>query len=765
MRAGGHIASLWDSGMKPCRFLVLCLAILMGVKGNDSQGEHVTCDPNVHIVGGTLTKSNGNEVNSILKFECPDTQYPFPVAKAKCSRSGNWFRSFHRNITPTCKAFRCPVPVLEDGMFLPVNTSYGIGETITFECYDGYELHGSVSRTCMKNGRWNGTTTVCNSGSQHCPHPGIPPGGRKIGTSYGIGDKVEYACNGGLVLVGSSKRECLESKEWTGSQPNCQHKNSFDSPEEVAAAFTASFTNMLGMTRTRNAKNSGTTARKITLSKDAPLHVYILLDASESVGEGYFNQAKKVAENLIDKIASFDVWPRFGVISYASEPIVIASIYDDSESSADDAINLLRESEKATYEIHGDGRGTNIYAALRKVFEIMVLTKVRFQSSWDKIRFVTILFTDGKANMGGNPKLAVQDIKNFVQKQNKSDDYLDMYAFGVSADIDKVELNELASQKPDETHVFMIRNTLELVKSFDAILDFATIGDLCGVADETPDAAFEKRYPWHIKVEMLGTGKCSGSIVSPSWVLTAAHCLTDGKNEVDVSKIMVHVGAKNSQFKVKQKHLHPKFDLGAMLSENINQFYDYDVALLELTKRIDFQNTGSRSVCLPCTRETTRAIRRKFPGTSCMDHELEMLPRPGPVPADFVTHEGSTQLLAQVTIKTSEGQRKACEANALRAPEYKNVSRVDQVVTERFLCTGGLEPVVERVSCKGDSGGALFIHKKRRYIQVGVLSWGVINVCEDVAVNNKHARDFHINLFKVLPWLKEKVGQIITFII
>ncbi|XP_078062429.1 complement C2-like [Mustelus asterias] len=592
MGVGGHFASLRNSGMKPFRFLVLCLAFLTGVKGNDEQRDHVTCNPNVHIVGGTLTKSNGNEVNSVLKFECPDMQYPFPVPSAKCSKHGHWFRSFHRNITPTCKVFKCPVPVLEDGMFLPVNTSYEIGGTITFECYDGYELHGSVRRTCMKNGRWNGTTTICNSGSQYCPHPGIPPGGRKSGTSYGIGDKVEYACNGGLALVGSSKRECLESKVWTGSEPNCQHKSSFDSPEEVAAAFTASFTNMLGVTRTGHDKNSDTTARKIILSKDAPLHVYILLDASDSVGEEYFNEAKNVAENLIDKIASFDVWPRFGVISYASQPIVIANLDDDDESSADTAIGLLRESEKATYEIHGDGRGTNIYAALRKVFETMVLTKTHHKDSWDKIRFVTVLFTDGKANMGGNPKAAVQDIKRFVEAQNKTEDYLDMYAFGVSADVDKVELNELASQKPNEKHYFTIRNTSELVKSFDDILDFTTIGDLCGVADETPDADFRNRYPWHTSLEMVGTGRCTGSIVSPGWVMTAAHCLTDGKTEVDISKITVIVGIKNKSFKVKKKHLHPLFDLGAMLSENITQFYDYDVALLELTKSIDFQDTN-----------------------------------------------------------------------------------------------------------------------------------------------------------------------------
>ncbi|XP_078061707.1 complement factor B-like [Mustelus asterias] len=141
-----------------------------------------------------------------------------------------------------------------------------------------------------------------------------------------------------------------------------------------------------------------------------------------------------------------------------------------------------------------------------------------------------------------------------------------------------------------------------------------------------------------------------------------------------------------------------------------------------------------------------------------------MLPTPGPVPADFVTHDGRILSLAQVTIKTSEGQRKACEANALQAPEYKNVSHVHLVVTERFLCTGGQEIEDEDISRKGDSGGALFIQKKRRYIQVGVLSWGVINVWDTVAPKSKYARDFHINLFKVLPWLKMTIGTITTFI-
>ncbi|XP_067865468.1 complement factor B-like [Heterodontus francisci] len=750
--------------MKSFNLLTLCLALLAGAKGEDEEGDGITC-PDINIIGGMLTKSNGNEVDSIMKFQCPDSSYPSPVSHTKCLKSGRWFRLSSRHTTAICKEFTCPTPVLESGMFSPVNSSYGIGETVTFECYDGYELQGSVSRTCMKNGRWNGTTTICNSGLQHCPHPGIPAGGRKFGTGYGIGDKVQYSCHEGLVLVGSRKRECLEAGEWTGTEAHCQHKSSFDSPQDVAAAFTASFTNTLGLTQTGGTVKSASVARKIILSKDAPLHIYILLDASESVGEANFQEAKAVAINLIDKIASFDVRPRFGIITYASSPLVVVHPYDEEFQDADEVINLLSTSPPAEYAAHGDQRGTNIHGALEKVREMMVFSKTQFKNSWDKIRFVTILFTDGKANMGGNPKAAADQIKNFVMAQNKTEDYLDMYSFGVSEDVDKTELNALSSEKNGEKHCFIVRNIQDLVQAFNDILDMTTIGDLCGVADENPEVSGRKKYPWHAVMRFPGTGTCSGSIVSNSWVLTAAHCLKGVETQKDINRIVVEVGESRKMIYVKDVHLHPRYDLLRLKDEGISQFYDYDVALLELKEKIDFSKSNSRSICLPCTTETTRAMRKAHPRTTCNDHETELLPTTRTVPAIFVKRSSSgSEQETPVTIKTTEAVRKACEANALRAEEYKDIPDVRKVVTERFLCTGGHEPTVEEVSCKGDSGAALYIAKKRRFIQVGVVSWGVINVCGIAVQDKKYARDFHINLFKVLPWLKQKLGKIVTFI-
>lgn len=54
--------------------------------------------------------------------------------------------------------------------------------------------------------------------------------------------------------------------------------------------------------------------------------------------------------------------------------------------------------------------------------------------------------------------------------------------------------------------------------------------------------------------------------------------------------------------------------------------------------------------------------------------------------------------------------------------------------------------------------------------KVGVISWGIVDVCEQSVVRKYYgrmppdARDFHIDLFKILPWLKQHLGEEIQFL-
>lgn len=172
----------------------------------------------------------------------------------------------------------------------------------------------------------------------------------------------------------------------------------------------------------------------------------------------------------------------------------------------------------------------------------------------------------------------------------------------------------------------------------------------------------------------------------------------------------------------------------------------------------------SRPVCLPCTRATTRALRKSHPITRCSDHESILLPTDTAPTARFLKHNQFANTVKGTTIhiQTPEVSRAACEENALRATEYRHVQTLGDVVTDRMLCSGSGER--EEVTCKGESGGSVFMFRKRRYIQVGVVSWGVINVCEAPDDDHSFARDFHTNLFKVQPFLRFWLGKILVFI-
>lgn len=59
--------------------------------------------------------------------------------------------------------------------------------------------------------------------------------------------------------------------------------------------------------------------------------------------------------------------------------------------------------------------------------------------------------------------------------------------------------------------------------------------------------------------------------------------------------------------------------------------------------------------------------------------------------------------------------------------------------------------------------------------QVGVLSWGITDVCDPSNPDLERgryssenpppiARDFHIDLFQIMPWLKQHLGDDIQFL-
>lgn len=87
-------------------------------------------------------------------------------------------------------------------------------------------------------------------------------------------------------------------------------------------------------------------------------------------------------------------------------------------------------------------------------------------------------------------------------------------------------------------------------------------------------------YSFQVSVQSFGDHRCGGSILSASWILTAAHCT----NGTSVSKLSVRAGTSTKESggqvrNVAQYFQHPKFI-------HTSKTIDYDISVLRLAQRL-----------------------------------------------------------------------------------------------------------------------------------------------------------------------------------
>ena len=52
-----------------------------------------------------------------------------------------------------------PPPVPTDG--IQTFTTFSVGDTVGYECLEGFVLSGPMTRTCQLNGTWSGDDPTC----------------------------------------------------------------------------------------------------------------------------------------------------------------------------------------------------------------------------------------------------------------------------------------------------------------------------------------------------------------------------------------------------------------------------------------------------------------------------------------------------------------------------------------------------------------------------------------------------------------------------
>jgi secreted trypsin-like serine protease len=272
-------------------------------------------------------------------------------------------------------------------------------------------------------------------------------------------------------------------------------------------------------------------------------------------------------------------------------------------------------------------------------------------------------------------------------------------------------------------------------------------------------AARRGDWPWQVAIYDRSSFSCGGSIIADTWVLTAAHCVTDDKqNTLGPDNFIVVEGTWNivnetarldslpegRALRVKRVIPHEKYQMG--MRDNSLRI-ENDIALLELAEParsapIPYADSQSATAETPNTVATNtgwgkiRGYKRTESGP--VDPETGK-----PITAEEFKEKYETTRLMQVDMPVVSIEQ--CQT------AYRNgYSKMG--MDQRQLCAG--LPEGGKSACNGDSGGPLVARNENGFVQIGVTSFVADNTL--CALPGLPAVYTRISAYE--PWLREKTS-------
>ncbi|XP_069096987.1 sushi, von Willebrand factor type A, EGF and pentraxin domain-containing protein 1 isoform X1 [Pleurodeles waltl] len=175
--------------------------------------EDTLCEAPAALTNGLVARGNLT-AGSRVEFSCYDGYSLEGEAKAECMDNGSWSHP-----PPWCKPNPCPVPFIIPEYAVVSETEFFVGQNVSINCQKGYQLRGDAVMTCNPEETWTQTSAKCEKIT--CGPPPRVPNGIVRGSFYNYGDMLTYSCYSGYMLEGSLRSVCLENETWTAA-PVCK---------------------------------------------------------------------------------------------------------------------------------------------------------------------------------------------------------------------------------------------------------------------------------------------------------------------------------------------------------------------------------------------------------------------------------------------------------------------------------------------------------------------------------------------------------------
>ncbi|XP_066456314.1 complement component receptor 1-like protein isoform X2 [Eleutherodactylus coqui] len=181
-----------------------------------------SCGDPGNVMHATRSSSDFS-IGSRVSYTCQDGYLlTSSISYRECQADGTW-SSADIICSVICPNLNVANSRLKSGM----KNVYVQGDTVEFECERDFALHGSGSITCNNRGQWEPSPPTCDATSVTCQNPEVANSHVKSGSKseYVPHDVLEFECEEGYDLTGSSNITCSSRGLWEPSPPECEKRD------------------------------------------------------------------------------------------------------------------------------------------------------------------------------------------------------------------------------------------------------------------------------------------------------------------------------------------------------------------------------------------------------------------------------------------------------------------------------------------------------------------------------------------------------------